>query len=128
MVQLNGLEGNVGQAIPLYQKGFNWIKFLVGFLFGCCLCLLFTTAVTFLTLYILAQTGVISSTRTTISGRMMPTKPANDLIMNKKLLDNYVFDEKQSTVALNQIDNQITIVPIRTYKSKYNRLKSRRNA
>ncbi len=72
MVQLNGLEGvngNVGQAIPLYQKGFNWIKYWLGFLFGCCLCLILAAAVTFIVLYILTQAGAITATR---RGRMMP--------------------------------------------------------
>ena len=118
MTQLN-VNGNVGQAIPLYQKGFNWIKYWLGFLFGCCLCLILAAAITFITLYILAQTGVIKSTRP--SGRMMPAvfsitskkpsgrmKSVNELIMSKekisdkKSLPNLVsFDE-------NSIKKEIT--------------------
>ena len=126
MVQLNGLEGvngNVGQAIPLYQKGFNWIKYWLGFLFGCCLCLILAAAVTFIVLYILTQAGAITATR---QGRMMPV---NEPIVNGKRMDNHVISEqKLTTIFNNYIDYQITNGPIRTFRSKYDRLKSRRNA
>ena len=73
MVQIVGL-GNGGQtaAIPLYQKGFNWIKFWIGMAFACCLCLLLAAAITFLILYILTQTGVIKQQFNTVTqGRLI---------------------------------------------------------
>lgn len=88
MVQLNGINGNVGQAIPLYQKGFNWIKYWLGFLFGCCLCLLFAAAVTFLILYILAQAGAIRSIRNSTSGRMIPP---NGMVLKEELTNKYAY-------------------------------------
>lgn len=67
MVQvINSGEGNTLGAIPLYQKGFNWLKYWLGFCFALVLWLLFAAATTFLVLYILAQSGAIKK------GRMMP--------------------------------------------------------
>ena len=97
MVQLTGLA-NSGQtaAIPLYQKGFDWIKFWLGFCFATCLCLLLAAAITFLVLYILAQTGVIKSIKT--------NNPIG------RLVDKYSKGPDDSNIAISSIDHEAAIV------------------
>ena len=94
MVQVlnQGLNGNtVGAAIPLYQKGFNWLKFSLGFCLGCCLCLIFASAVTFIVLYILAHAGAIRSVN---NGRMMtPNHPISLFMEQKQVLEKADFNQ-----------------------------------
>lgn len=101
MVQLlNQGDGNTLSAIPLYQKGFNWIKYWLGLCFGCCLCLIFMSAITFIVLYILAQAGAIKSTR---NGRMIPVDSSFDPITAVPRVDypiNHINHEKTSTQNL----------------------------
>lgn len=121
MVQMVGLANN-GQtaAIPLYQKGFNWIKYWIGFCFATCLCLLLAAAITFTVLYILAQTGVIKSINN--NGRIMTNsrsiQTSND-IYSLKDTNTYVYENNNN----NNIIKSNQIIP--QSESKYDKFKSK---
>ena len=59
--------------IPLYQNGFNWLRFWLGCCLTLTLCFLLATFITFLVLFTLVVTGSIGQ-----AGRMIqPTEVAN---------------------------------------------------
>ena len=64
---LGGGNDVVQGPIPLYQNGFNWLRFWLGCCLTLTLCLLLATFITFLVLFILVVSGGIGQ------GRMMPT-------------------------------------------------------
>ena len=68
-----GVGGNdvVQGPIPLYQNGFNWLRFWLGCCLTLTLCILLATFITFLVLFILVVSGSIGNT-----GRMMPSETA----------------------------------------------------
>ena len=116
-----GLANN-GQtaAIPLYQKGFNWIKYWIGFCFATCLCLLLAAAITFTVLYILAQTGVIKSINN--NGRIITNSRSSIQTSN----DTYSLKDTNTYVYENNNNNIIEsnqIVP--KSESKYDKFKSK---
>lgn len=113
MVQIQG-NNTVSAAIPLYQKGFNWLKFWLGFCFATCLCIILAAAITFLTLYIIAQAGGFKT------GRMMGAQ-LSAVVDNKPILDQFDFIGKYLPNSLSAIQelNDST-----DFKYKYERLKS----
>jgi hypothetical protein len=123
MVQMVGLANN-GQtaAIPLYQKGFNWIKYWIGFCFATCLCLLLAAAITFTVLYILAQTGVIKSINNNgriITNSRSSIQTSNDTYSLKDT-NTHVYENNNNN---NNIIESNQIVP--KSESKYDKFKSK---
>ncbi len=80
-----GLPGGdvVQGPIPLYQNGFNWLRFWLGCCLTLTLCILLATFITFLVLFTLTITGSIAS------GRMI--KPTEvELTENRQTLKSFV--------------------------------------
>jgi hypothetical protein len=114
-----GLQQDITGPIPLYQNGFNWLRFWLGCCLTLTLCILLATFITFLCLFCLTVTGAIGNG---VNGRMLKPVDAAVASLSNENNNNNNSSEKiphlQESQLITNVDNKASLV--KSFANKMN--------